>query len=71
MIQNDYELIISCIQYGAPAVANRLVKAFNDTIDQVNQFNEMKRRQAMELAMNCKAEAKETKAAEKTKETKK
>jgi len=68
MIQNDYELIISCIQYGAPAVANRLVKAFNDTIDQVNQFNEMKRRQAMELA-----KAEETKATEKrgTKETKK
>lgn len=68
MIQNDYELIISCIQYGAPAVANRLVKAFNDTIDQVNQFNEMKRRQAMELT-----KAEETKATEKrgTKETKK
>ena len=70
MIQNDYELIISCIQYGAPAVANRLVKAFNDTIDQVNQFNEMKRRQAMELA-NEKRGTEETKATEKTKETKK
>ena len=37
MIQYEYEEIIKCIQFGAPAQGEQLVKSFNNTVQLANQ----------------------------------
>lgn len=43
MDQNNYNLIMSCIQHGAPAVAPQLVQALNTVVEKANQFVELQR----------------------------
>jgi hypothetical protein len=43
MDQNSYNLIMSCIQYGAPAVAPQLIQALNTVVEKANQFVELQR----------------------------
>lgn len=37
MKQSEYENILACINYGVPALANNLIKAFNETISLANE----------------------------------
>ena len=37
MHQSQYETIVKCIQYGAPALANDLIVSFNNTIQLANE----------------------------------
>lgn len=43
MDQNSYNLITSCIQHGAPAVAPQLVQALNTVVEKANQLVELQR----------------------------
>lgn len=48
MRQTEYETILECIKYGAPALAGNLISAFNVTIERANQLSEFERKQAEE-----------------------
>lgn len=37
MNQYSYEAIISCIKFGAPAIANELIAALNNTVEIANK----------------------------------
>lgn len=72
MRQTDYEVIIQCIQFGAPALATGLVTALNQTIEDSNSWvNEQKRlaNEAHRAEMKAAAvrEAKEAKEAKEPK----
>lgn len=43
MDQHSYELIMSCIQHGAPAVAPQLINALNVVVEKANQLTELQR----------------------------
>lgn len=43
MRQQDYEMIIACIQHGAPALASLLIGAFNQVVENSNELRELKR----------------------------
>lgn len=43
MRQQDYETIMSCIQFGAPALAQPLALAFNQVIENSNKYVEVLR----------------------------
>lgn len=38
MKQRDYEVILACIQYGAPALAQPLIDALNSVINDSNRW---------------------------------
>lgn len=40
MTQNDYEIIVTCIKSGVPAIADYLVKTLNAVIDNSNKYIE-------------------------------
>ncbi len=65
MRQQDYEMIIACIQHGAPALAQVLINALNQVIESSNELREIKRAQEVEAR-----EIKRVKEAEAKKETK-
>lgn len=65
MRQQDYEMIIACIQHGAPALAQVLINALNQVIEGSNELREIKRAQESEAR-----EIKRGKEAEAKKETK-
>lgn len=46
MRQDDYEIILSCIQHGAPALYTRLVTSLNKVIESDNRLAELKRIEA-------------------------
>lgn len=48
MRQQDYEMIIACIQHGAPALAQVLINALNQVIESSNELREIKRAQEVE-----------------------
>lgn len=48
MKQADYEIILACIQHGAPALAPQLVPALNNTIENSNNFISQQRQAAEE-----------------------
>lgn len=64
MNHKDYETIIACIQYGAPALYNQLITSLNKVIENSNAFiqAELDRREAVAKAEAIKAEAKPVKA---------
>lgn len=43
MRQDDYDVIMSCIQYGAPALAPKLAQSFNNVVEKANQLTELQR----------------------------
>ena len=45
MTQSNYEIIIACIQHGAPALAGQLIQSFNNVIEKANQLTELKRQE--------------------------
>ena len=65
MRQQDYEMIIACIQHGAPALAQVLINALNQVIEDSNELREIKRAQEVEAR-----EIKKAKVADVKKETK-
>ena len=48
MRQQDYEMIIACIQHGAPALAQVLINALNQVIEGSNELREIKRAREVE-----------------------
>ena len=56
MKQNQYEAIIACINYGAPALANELIRALNQVMENSNAFIQAKL-QAEEAARKAQQEA--------------
>lgn len=38
MKQQDYETIVSCIQFGAPALATSLINGLNKTVENSNNW---------------------------------
>lgn len=50
MKQNQYDAILQCIKYGAPALANDLITAFNTAVqlanDQITAIQEKERLEA-------------------------
>ena len=70
MKQTDYEIIIQCIQFGAPALAPQLVNSLNQTVEDSNRWlNEQKRiaNEARQAEIKAAEDLKKTKDA-KTKE---
>lgn len=65
MNQNEYELIKDCIAYGAPAVQNKLMAAFNEVVNNSNKLTMLEQ----EAAAKAKAAA-EKEAAKNKKEVK-
>lgn len=57
MKQNQYEAIITCIQYGAPALSQELVNAFVQVVQNSNEFITIKQKEAQEKAAKEKAAA--------------
>lgn len=56
MKQNQYDAIISCINYGAPALAQELITVFNQTIKNSNDYLTEKAK-AEEVARRAKEDA--------------
>jgi|LSQX01.2.fsa_nt_gb hypothetical protein len=56
MRQQDYEMIIACIQHGAPALAQVLINALNQVIESSNELREIKRAREVEAREPRKAE---------------
>lgn len=61
MKQNQYEAIISCIQFGAPALSQELITAFNQVMQNSNEYVSEKLR-ADEAARKAKAELEKAEA---------
>ncbi len=63
MKQTSYTTIIKAIQYGAPAIADELVVDFNQTVQNSNNWIEMKQREEKlkDQAARCQSTAKDTK----------
>lgn len=55
MRQANYETIIRCIQYGAPAIAEQLITDLNNTCELANK--QLTQMQAEEIAAREKAQA--------------
>lgn len=56
MKQNQYEAIITCIQYGAPALAEELINSFVQVVQNSNELITIKQKEA-EAANNAKLKA--------------
>ena len=48
MKQNQYEEIITCIQFGAPALSQELINAFVQVVQNSNEYISEKQRKAEE-----------------------
>lgn len=48
MKQQDYDTIVSCIQFGAPALAPELVRNLNKTIENSNNWVQHQKKLAAE-----------------------
>jgi len=46
--QQDYEIIVSCIQFGAPALTNELLTSLNKTVENSNSWIQEQKRIADE-----------------------
>ena len=46
MKQNQYEAIITCIQYGAPALSQDLINSFVQVVQNSNEYITMKQKEA-------------------------
>jgi len=67
MRQQDYEMIIACIQHGAPALAQVLINALNQVIESSNELREIKRAQEVEAREIKKAQEVEAREIKKAK----
>ena len=68
MKQNQYEAIITCIQYGAPALSQELVNAFVSVVQNSNELITLKQKEAdaaNKARLDAEKAAKEKVAAEK------
>lgn len=45
MNQSNYEVIIACIQHGAPALATSLINSFNSVIEKANKYLDIKQQE--------------------------
>lgn len=43
MRQDDYEIILSCIKYGAPALSDKLIIGFNTCVEAENNLINLRR----------------------------
>ena len=59
MKQNQYEEIITCIQFGAPALSESLIKSFIEVVENSNAYISDKQRK---IAEENKAKAEKEKA---------
>jgi len=55
MKQQDYETIVSCVQYGAPALSTVLVNSLNKTIENSNAWIQHQKKVEAENAKNVPA----------------
>lgn len=67
MKQHQYEEIITCINYGAPALANDLITAFNQVMQNSNEFISAKMKAEEEARKAQEEAAKEAKQKEEIK----
>lgn len=66
MKQDDYEIVINCINHGAPALSARLIQSLNNVVENSNMYVEAQRKQLEESRKAAQA-AKQEKPVEKTK----
>lgn len=45
MNQSSYEIILACIQHGAPALSTSLTNSFNSVIEKANKYTEIKQQE--------------------------
>ena len=50
MRQQEYDTIVSCIQYGAPALASSLITTLNKTLENSNNWIQQQKKEAAEKA---------------------
>lgn len=46
MRQQEYDTIVSCIQYGAPALASSLITTLNKTLENSNNWIQQQKKEA-------------------------
>lgn len=61
MKQQEYETIVACIQYGAPALSAQLITNLNKTIENSNSFVQEQKRIADEATKAALLKADEAK----------
>lgn len=70
MKQQDYETIVACIQFGAPALSTQLITNLNKTIENSNSYVQEQKRLVEEAHKADMVKAEEAKKGKSTPESK-